>query len=62
MFLEEQRGAMLDSLEKQYRMRIEIQDDPRLHREDFKMVSLSNFRDLVAEAGESEGDARRAHR
>jgi len=51
VFLEEQRGAMLESLEKQYRMRIEIQDDPRLHREDFKLVSLSNFRDLVAEAG-----------
>ena len=50
VFLDEQRGAMLDSLEKQYRMRIEIQDDPRLHREDFKLVSLSNFRDLVAEA------------
>ena len=51
VFLDEQRGAMLDSLEKQYRMRIEIQDDPRLHREDFKMVSLANFRDLAAEAG-----------
>jgi ribonuclease G len=51
VFLDEQRGTMLDSLEKQYRMRIEIQDDPRLHREDFKMVSLSNFRDLAAEAG-----------
>jgi len=51
VFLEEQRGAMLESLEKQYRMRIEIQDDPRLHREDFKLVSLSTFRDLVAEAG-----------
>ncbi len=51
VFLEEQRGTMLEALEKQYRMRIEIQDDPRLHREDFKLVSLSNFRDLVAEAG-----------
>jgi ribonuclease G len=51
VFLDEQRGTMLDSLEKQYRMRIEIQDDPRLHREDVKMVSLSNFRDLAAEAG-----------
>jgi ribonuclease G len=51
VFLDEQRGAMLDALEKQYRMRIEIQDDPRLHREDVKMVSLSNFRDLAAEAG-----------
>jgi ribonuclease G len=51
VFLEEQRAAMLHGLEKQYRMRIEIQDDPRLHREDFKLVSLSNFRDLVAEAG-----------
>ncbi len=51
VFLDEQRGTMLDSLEKQYRMRIEIQDDPRLHREDFKMVSLANFRDLAAEAG-----------
>ena len=50
VFLEEQRASMLESLEKQYRMRIEIQDDPRLHREDFKLVSLSNFRDLVAEA------------
>jgi ribonuclease G len=51
IFLEEQRGGMLDALEKQYRMRIEIQDDPRLHREDFKVVSLSSFRDLVQEAG-----------
>jgi ribonuclease G len=51
VFLEEHRSAMLDALEKQYRLRIEIQDDPRLHREDFKLVSLSNFRDLVAEAG-----------
>ncbi len=51
VFLEEQRAGMLDGLEKHYRMRIEIQDDPRLHREDFKLVSLSNFRDLVAEAG-----------
>jgi ribonuclease G len=51
IFLEESRGGMLDALEKQYRMRIEIQDDPRLHREDFRLVSLSSFRDLVAEAG-----------
>jgi ribonuclease G len=51
VFLDEQRATMLDSLEKQYRMRIEIQDDPRLHREDFKLVSLANFRDLAAEAG-----------
>jgi ribonuclease G len=50
VFLEEQRSAMLDALEKQHRIRIEIQDDPRLHREDFKLVSLQNFRDLVAEA------------
>jgi ribonuclease G len=50
VFLEEQRAPMLDALEKQYRIRIEIQDDPRLHREDFKLVSLQNFRDLVAEA------------
>jgi ribonuclease G len=51
VFLDEHRGGMLDGLEKQYRMRIEIQDDPRLHREDFKLVSLSSFRDLAAEAG-----------
>jgi len=51
VFLEEHRSAMLDALEKQHRIRIEIQDDPRLHREDFKLVSLQNFRDLVAEAG-----------
>jgi len=51
VFLDEHRGGMLDGLEKQYRMRIEIQDDPRLHREDFKLVSLASFRDLAAEAG-----------
>jgi ribonuclease G len=51
VFLEEHRTPMLDALEKQHRIRIEIQDDPRLHREDFKLVSLANFRDLVAEAG-----------
>jgi len=32
VFLEEQCASMLEGLEKQYRMRIEIQDDPRLHR------------------------------
>jgi hypothetical protein len=42
---------MLDAREKQHRIRIEIQDDPRLHREDFTLVSLANFRDLVAAAG-----------
>jgi ribonuclease G len=51
VFLEEHRTPMLDALEKQHRIRIEIQDDPRLHREDFKLVSLANVRDLVAEAG-----------
>ncbi len=30
-------------------MKIEIQDDPRLHREDFKIVSMRTFRDLVQE-------------
>jgi len=32
-----------------YKMKIEIQDDPRLHREDFKIVSMRTFRDLVQE-------------
>jgi ribonuclease G len=49
VYLEEERRDVLDALEKRYRMRIEIQDDPRLHREDFKLISLSSFRDLVQE-------------
>lgn len=49
LYLEDERRLVLDSMERQYRMKIEIQDDPRLHREDFKLVSLSSFRDLVQE-------------
>ncbi|MCH7549655.1 MAG: Rne/Rng family ribonuclease, partial [Candidatus Krumholzibacteriota bacterium] len=49
IFLEEERFEMLEELQRRYRMRIEIQDDPRLHREDFKVISLSSFRDLVQE-------------
>jgi ribonuclease G len=49
VYLEEERRDVLEALEKRYRMRIEIQDDPRLHREDFKVISLSSFRDLVQE-------------
>jgi ribonuclease G len=49
VFLEEERSDVLDALSRQYRMKIEIQDDPRLHREDFKVISLSSFRDLVQE-------------
>jgi ribonuclease G len=49
IYMEEERRKILDSMERQYRMKIEIQDDPRLHREDFKLVSLSSFRDLVQE-------------
>jgi len=49
LFLEEERRQIFDAMERQYRIKIEIQDDPRLHREDFKVVSLSSFRDLVQE-------------
>lgn len=49
IYLEEERRSILDSLERQYKMKIEIQDDPRLHREDFKLISLASFRDLVQE-------------
>ena len=49
LFLEEGRGGVFDSMERLYRMKIEIQDDPRLHREDFKIVSMRTFRDLVQE-------------
>ena len=49
IYLEEDRQEMLDILERQYRIKIEIQDDPRLHREDFKLVSLSSFRNLIQE-------------
>jgi len=49
IFLEEERREILDNLEKMYKMKIEIQDDPRLHREEFKIISLSSFRDLVQE-------------
>jgi ribonuclease G len=49
VYLEEERKGVLEELEKRYRMKIEIQDDPRLHREDYKVISLSSFRDLVQE-------------
>ncbi len=49
IFLEEERAEVFDALSRRYKMKIEIQDDPRLHREDFKVVSLSSFRDLVQE-------------
>ncbi len=49
LYLEEERRLTFDAMERQYRIKIEIQDDPRLHREDFKVVSLSSFRDLVQE-------------
>jgi ribonuclease G len=49
IFLEEERAEVLDTLSRRYKMKIEIQDDPRLHREDFKVISLSSFRDLVQE-------------
>jgi len=49
LFLDEERRAIFDIMERQYRLKIEVQDDPRLHREDFKVVSLSSFRDLVQE-------------
>ncbi len=49
IYMEEERVEVLDMLSRRYKMKIEIQDDPRLHREDFKVVSLSSFRDLVQE-------------
>ena len=49
LYLEDERRDIFDAMERQYRLKIEIQDDPRLHREDFKVVSLSSFRDLVQE-------------
>ncbi len=49
IYLEEERSEMMDFLSRRYKMKIEIQDDPRLHREDFKVISLSSFRDLVQE-------------
>lgn len=47
IYLEEERSEMMDFLSRRYKMKIEIQDDPRLHREDFKVISLSSFRDIV---------------
>lgn len=49
IFLEEERKDTFDALERQYKMKIEIQDDPRLHREEFKVLSLTSFRNLVQE-------------
>jgi ribonuclease G len=50
LYLEDERRQILDAMERQYKFKIEIQDDPRLHREDFKLVSLSSFKDLTQEA------------
>ncbi len=47
IFMQEERAQVLAELEKQFGMKIEVQDDPRLHREDFRIVSLQSFRDLT---------------
>jgi ribonuclease G len=45
--LVEQRAEVLDRLQKEYRLRISVLDDPRLHRESFKIVGLHTGKDLT---------------
>jgi ribonuclease G len=48
VFLREERAENLEELANMYRVRVEIIDDPRLHREDIEIYSLDGERNLKA--------------
>jgi len=47
--LQTERGEALRNLARVHGMKIDVVDDARLHREDFRIIGLSNGRDLVSE-------------
>jgi len=48
VFLREERGENLNELAATYRVRVEVIDDPRLHREEIEIYSLDGERNLKA--------------
>jgi ribonuclease G len=48
VFLREERYENMEELANTYRVRVEIIDDPRLHREEFEIYSLDGERNLKA--------------
>ena len=46
MYIRNERGEYIDQLSEKYGMQIEIIDDPKLHREEFKVLSLDGKQDL----------------
>jgi hypothetical protein len=48
VFLREERAENMNELANTYRVRVEIIDDPRLHREEFEIFSLDGERNLKA--------------
>lgn len=48
LYLREERAEHLEELARTYRLRVEIVDDPRLHREEYEILSLDGERDLKA--------------
>jgi len=49
LFLREEKSEHIDHLADKYNIQIEIIDDPRVHREDFMVLSIDGKRDLKAE-------------
>jgi ribonuclease G len=54
------RANGLQSIARSTGIRIDVVDDPRLHREQFQIISLHRRRDLVAEIEKSAGERREA--
>jgi len=52
------RANGLQSIARSTGIRIDVVDDPRLHREQFQIISLHRRRDLVAEIEKSAGERR----
>ena len=49
LYLREERADNLTELANTYRLRVEIVDDPRLHREEYEIFSLDGDRNLKAQ-------------
>jgi len=49
LFIRSERSGHIEELSDKYKLDIEIIDDPRMHREDFEVLSLDGKKDLKAE-------------
>jgi ribonuclease G len=55
LFILEERGDQYRDLARAHAVEIDVLDDPALHREDFRLLSLDTGRDLSAEAEKPAG-------